>query len=69
MIIGGQYLGLFQKGKAIFSKITVKLVLRGHQREGQKIAAKNRRPLNTGSITLYFCSRTGKCGCLRQVIP
>ena len=36
---------------------TVRPVLRGHPREGQKVAAKDSGPLNTGSFALYFGSR------------
>ena len=36
---------------------TVKPVLKGHPREGQKVAAEDRWPLNTGSFALYFGPR------------
>ena len=37
-------------------KNTVKPVFRGHSREGQKMAALDKWPLNSGSFTLYFGS-------------
>ena len=35
----------------------IQTCLRGHPREGQNVAIKERWPLNTGSFALYFGSR------------
>ena len=47
---------LIQYAGLLFST-TVKPVLRGHPREGQKSAAKTGEPLNTGSFSLCLASR------------